>query len=77
VVTGITNRLVVTIEAARSDRLASTSAWYPQRSVLVRDLEAARHIAQERASASLLLSDTPVAGGAVEQAAGRAVAIKE
>jgi hypothetical protein len=65
----ITDRLVVTIEGKRTGGLAPVSEWYPARSELVRDLEAAKHIAQGRAWASLLLSETPVAGGQPEDLA--------
>jgi hypothetical protein len=63
----ITNRLVVTIEAVGSAGAPPATEWYPARSVLVHDLEAARHIAQERAWATLLLSDAPVTGGGAEE----------
>ncbi len=63
----ITDRLAVTIEAVDSVRVPVATEWYPARSVLVRDLEAARQIAQQRAWATLLLSDAPVAGGGAEE----------
>ncbi len=66
----ITNRLVVTIEAVGSAVVPAATEWYPAHSVLVRDLEAARQIAQDRAWATLLLSDRPVTGGGAEELVG-------
>jgi hypothetical protein len=65
----ITDRLVVTIEGKRTEGLSAVTEWYPARSELVRDLEAAKHIAQGRSWASLLLSETPIAGGRPEDLA--------
>jgi hypothetical protein len=65
----ITDRLVVTIVGKRTQGLAAATEWYPGRSELVRSLEAAKHIAQGRAWATLLLSETPVPGGTPEDLA--------
>ncbi len=54
----ITDRLVVTIAGKP---LAPATDWYPQRSALVRNLEAARLLAQDRRWASLVVSDEPFA----------------
>jgi hypothetical protein len=61
----ITDKLIVTIAAGTAEGLAPATDWYPQRSELVRNLEAAKQLAQDRCWASLLLSDQslPEAGG--------------
>lgn len=63
----ITDRLVVTIAAKRAESLEPATDWYPQRSELVRNLEAARLLAQDRRWASLVLSDEPLADATVQQ----------
>jgi hypothetical protein len=62
----MTDPLVLTFVAA-SDELPAVSAWYPQRSVLHRALEAAERLAQpgdenrpERAWGTIVLSDVPL-----------------
>ena len=62
----ITGRLVVTIVGKDNDGLSPTTPWYPQRTELVRALEAARQMATGRRYATLLLSDRPLAGGTDE-----------
>ena len=65
----ITDRLVVTIAGKRTEGLEPATAWYPQRSELVRNLEAARLLAEDRRWASLVLSDEPLADADGEQLA--------
>jgi hypothetical protein len=50
----ITERLVVTVQATRTEEPATP--WYPNRSQLVRNLEAARHLADGKRFATLVLS---------------------
>jgi hypothetical protein len=53
----VTERLVVTVVGVDGDRLAPATPWYPSRSRLVHDLEAARHLAaEEKRYATLVLS---------------------
>ncbi len=58
-----TDRLVLTIEGKRTEPLSVATHWYPRRSQLVRNLEAAAQIAHGRAWATLLLSEVPAIGG--------------
>ena len=60
----ITERLVVTVQTRGADPIPPATPWYPQRTVLARTIEAARQIAQDRAWACLLLSDTAGPDGA-------------
>jgi hypothetical protein len=55
----MTDRLVLAIEGKRTDRLAPSTSWYPMRSQLVRNLEAARDLAHGRAFAALLVTEQP------------------
>jgi hypothetical protein len=57
----ITERLVVTIAVERPGGLGPATPWYPQRSRLVANLEAARHLADGKRFASLVLSRRPLA----------------
>jgi hypothetical protein len=50
----LTDRLVLTIE---TDPLSPATPWYPARTRLIRDLEAARRMAKDRRFATLVLSD--------------------
>jgi hypothetical protein len=59
----LTDQLVVTIEGKRTEPLSAATDWYPRRSQLVRNLEAARQLARGRRWASLLLSEHPVSEG--------------
>jgi hypothetical protein len=52
----ITNRLVVTIEAEEGQSLAPATPWYPPRPSLARTTEAANHIGQGKAWASMAMS---------------------
>jgi len=52
----LTDRLALTIEG---DAGSPASDWYPGRTQLVRDLEAAKHLATGRRFATLVLSDEP------------------
>jgi hypothetical protein len=62
----ITERLVVTIQVERRHGLPPATPWYPHRSQLVRNLEAARHLADGKRFASLVLSRRPLAEAADE-----------
>lgn len=62
----ITERLVVTIQAERHGGQPPATAWYPQRSQLVRNLEAARHLADGKRFASVVLSQRPLPDAADE-----------
>jgi hypothetical protein len=53
----LTDRLVLTIE---TDPLSPATPWYPARTRLIRDLEAARRSATDRRFATLVLSDHPL-----------------
>jgi hypothetical protein len=55
----ITDRLVVTVLDRGRGPLRPATPWFPQRSMLVRTLEAARQAAPDRAWATLLLSAEP------------------
>lgn len=55
-----TDRLVVTIEGKRTEPLSSSTHWYEPRNQLVRNMEAARDLADARAWGCLLLSAHPV-----------------
>jgi hypothetical protein len=50
----LTDRLVLVVE---SDPRTPATGWYPQRTRLVRDLEAARALARDRAYATLVLGE--------------------
>ena len=65
----ITPRIVITVTGKRNGGLRPSTPWYPERTDLVRNLEAARQIASERAWASLLISDRPLAEGSDEAVA--------
>lgn len=62
----ITDRLVITVEGKRTESLACATNWYPARSELVRTMEAARELAQDKRWASLLLTEEPLAEGTDE-----------
>jgi hypothetical protein len=53
----ITERLVVTVEVERPGGMGPPTPWYPQRSQLVRNLEVARHLADGKRFASVVLSE--------------------
>src|SRR4051812_14025626 len=55
--------LIVTFEGKCTEPLSPATDWYPKRSQLVRNLEAAKQLAKERAWASLPLSEQPVPEG--------------
>jgi hypothetical protein len=55
------SRLALTFVAAERT-LDPVSEWYPQRSVLVRALEAAERLADERRWGTIVLSEVPIAG---------------
>lgn len=52
-----TDRLVVTVEGKRTEGLSPATKWYPQRSQVVRNLEAAKGHARGRAWASIVMSE--------------------
>ncbi len=54
----ITGRIVITVTAKAGEGLGPSTPWYPPRTELVRNLEAARQSASGRRWASLVLSDT-------------------
>jgi hypothetical protein len=54
----LTDEVVVTIEGKRTEPVSPATDWYPKRSQLVRNLEAARQLSQGRAWGSLLISET-------------------
>lgn len=56
-----TDRFVVTIEGKRTEPLSAATDWYPQRSQIVRNLEAARQLAKGRKWATLVISETELA----------------
>lgn len=62
----MTDRLVVTVEGKRTESLSPATHWYPKRSQLVRNLEAAGQMAHGRAWASLLLTEAPIPEGTDE-----------
>jgi hypothetical protein len=55
-----TDRLVITVEGKRTESLSPATDWYPARSQLVRNLEAARQLARGRRWGTLLLSEDPI-----------------
>ncbi len=55
----MTDRLVLTVQSDGTDPLAPATPWYPARTRLVRDLEAARGLAAGRRHASLLIAAGP------------------
>ena len=59
-----TEKLVMTIEGKRNDKLSRATDWYPKRSQLVRNLEAAKSVAGDaREWASILISEHPIEEG--------------
>ena len=56
----MTTELVVTIEGKRTEPLSSATDWYPKRSQLVRNLEAAKQLADGRFWAAMILSEIPM-----------------
>jgi hypothetical protein len=64
----VTERLVVAVTGRREEPVGAATPWYPPRSRLVHDLEAARRLADGKAFASLVITERPQA-----QAAGEAV----
>ncbi|MBJ7469833.1 MAG: hypothetical protein JHD16_00955 [Solirubrobacteraceae bacterium] len=64
-----TEKLVITVEGKRTEPLSAATDWYPQRSQLVRNLEAARQLAKGRAWGTLLLSEHPVLDGQPDELA--------
>lgn len=56
----MTDRLVITIEGTQGEALPPATDWYPRRSPLARNLEAAKQLAKGRAWASLLMSEEPL-----------------
>jgi hypothetical protein len=54
----LTEALVITIEGKRTEPLSASTAWYPKRSQLVRNIEAAKQLSHGREWASLVISET-------------------
>jgi hypothetical protein len=52
----MTDRLVVTVEGKRTEPISAATDWYPKRSQIVRNLEAARTLAAGRRWTSVVLS---------------------
>ena len=65
----ITGRIVITVTGRCGAGPAPSTPWYPQRTDLIRDLEAARQMAAGRSWASLLISDTRLPEGRDEAVA--------
>jgi hypothetical protein len=59
----MTPQLVVTIEGKRTEPLSAATDWYPKRSQLVRNLEAAKQLANGRPWATMILSEDPLPEG--------------
>jgi hypothetical protein len=59
----MTPQLVVTVEGKRTEPLSAATDWYPNRSQLVRNLEAAKQLANGRSWATMILSEVPVPDG--------------
>jgi hypothetical protein len=59
-----TDRLVITIEGKRTEPLSPSTDWYPARTQLVRNLEAARQLAHGRRWGTLLMSEALIPEGA-------------
>jgi hypothetical protein len=53
----MTDRLVLTVQSDATEPLAPATPWFPARTRLVRDLEAARRLSGERPYGSLLIAD--------------------
>jgi hypothetical protein len=70
----ITDRLVVTIEGKRTEPLLPATEWYPQRSQLIRTLEAAKQLAQGKTWASILISEA-LLGEASRDDVGRSLPV--
>lgn len=66
----ITGRVVITITAKADEGLSPSTPWYPPRTDLVRNLEAARQSASGRRWASLVLSDAPLPEAGDDAVAG-------
>jgi hypothetical protein len=62
----ITERLVVTVQAPGRGGQRPATPWYPRRTQLVRNLEAARHLADGKRFASLVISHRPLPDAADE-----------
>jgi hypothetical protein len=59
----MSDRLVVTIEGKRTEPISATTEWYPKRSQLVRNIEAAKQLAHGRQWCSILISEQPIPEG--------------
>jgi hypothetical protein len=63
----MTDRLLITVQGTRTEPSPPVTNWYPQRSQLIRALEAARQLGDDRPWASVLISDRPLAEGTPAQ----------
>jgi hypothetical protein len=61
-----TDRLVVTVEGKRTEPLSPATDWYPKRTQLARNLEAARQLAHGRRFATILITEEPIEEGRIE-----------
>jgi hypothetical protein len=68
-----TDRLVITVEGKRTEPLSPSTDWYPKRTQLVRNLEAARQLAKGRRSATLLISEQSIPEGSFDSVAASLV----
>lgn len=59
----MTDRLVISVEGKSTELLSAATDWYPERSQLVRNLEAARQLAHGRSWGSLLISEEALPQG--------------
>jgi len=64
-----TERLVVTVEGKRMDVLSAATDWYGARTQLVRNLEAARELANGRRWGTILVSEKLIAEGSIDAVA--------
>jgi len=55
-----TDRLLLFVEGKRTEALATSTAWFPERNQLVRNLEAVGELAGDRAAAVLLVTEQAV-----------------
>lgn len=54
----LTESLAITVEGKRTEPISPATNWYPRRSQLVRNLEAAKQLSQGRQWGSVLISET-------------------
>lgn len=64
-----TDRIVVTVEGKRTEPLSPATDWYPSRTQIVRNLEAARQLAAGRAWGTIVISEKPIAEASADAVA--------